>query len=308
MNRSKHAIWNRGNLKQFAFIYILLAIPILSLLVYYIAPMFLQFILVFKEYSILGGIFGSPWVGFENIETLVHSPDFVRIVTNTIRISLLRLLVEFLPPIILAVMLFDMSHPRIRSVSQSILYIPYFFSWAVVYFIVYSMFSSDGFINQINQRLFGGTINYMVEEKYFYPLLLGSSLWKNIGWNTIVYLAALSNINPELFEAAKLDGAGPLQRTVHITIPGIAPVIVFLLTLALGRITANEGTEQLLLFYSPATYSLGDTIGTWVYRKGLGDFKYSLGAAVSLLNALIGLALVLIFNKISTKYLGVGIW
>ncbi len=304
----RSSTWNLRNLRQYWALYALLILPVVCLIVYAIVPMALQFVLAFKNYQILGGIWGSDWSGWDNIRALAQSPDFARIVTNTVRISLLRLAVEFAPPIILAIMLFDMSSNRYRSFSQSVLYIPYFFSWAVVYFVAYALFANQGFINQINAILFGSTTNFMIEERWFYPLLLGSSLWKSIGWNTIIYLAALANINTELYEAAKLDGAGPIQRTWHITLPGISPVIVFLLTLSLGRITANEGTEQILLFYSPATYALGDTIGTWVYRMGLGKFKYSLGAAVSMLNSLFGLLLILGFNKLSTKYLGVGIW
>jgi putative aldouronate transport system permease protein len=163
-------------------------------------------------------------------------------------------------------------------------------------------------VSNVIAALGGQPKNFLMETKYFYPLIFGSELWKEIGWGTIIYLAALTNIDPQLYEAARVDGANPVQRIFHITLPGIFPVIAFCLTIALGNILNNAGTEQLLLFYSPATYSIGDVIGTWVYRRGLGEFKYSLGSAVSQFNSVVGLVLVLFFNKISKKFFGVGIW
>jgi putative aldouronate transport system permease protein len=178
----------------------------------------------------------------------------------------------------------------------------------VIYAIVQALFTSSGYVSNIITALGGRPKNFLMEINWFYPLLFGSDLWKEIGWGTIIYLAALTNIDPQLYEAARVDGAGPIQRIIHITIPGIFPVVAFCLTISLGNILNNAGTEQLLLFYSPATYSIGDVIGTWVYRRGLGEFKYSLGAAVSQFNSVAGLILVLCFNKISRKFFGVGIW
>ena len=165
-----------------------------------------------------------------------------------------------------------------------------------------------GYINNIIGSFGGKPRDFLMETKWFYPLLLGSDLWKGLGWNTIIYLAALSNVDPELYEAARVDGAGPIQRIIHITVPGIITVVVFCLTISLGNIMNNTGTEQILLFYSPATYSVADVIGTWVYRRGIGEMKYSLASAVSQLNAVIGLILVLFFNKVAKKIGGVGIW
>jgi putative aldouronate transport system permease protein len=294
--------------RRYRALYLFILVPLVYYVVYRYFPIAAQFILSFKNYRIMGGLWGSPWVGFDNYKSLFSTPETSRVIVNTVVISLLRLAVGFLPPIILAIFLFDMTSSRYRRISQSVLYIPHFFSWVVIYAIVQALFTSSGYVSNIIAAFGGRPKNFLMDIKWFYPLLFGSELWKEIGWSTIIYLAALTNIDPQLYEAARVDGAGPVQRIVHITVPGIFPVIAFCLTIALGNILNNAGTEQLLLFYSPATYSIGDVIGTWVYRRGLGEFKYSLGAAVSQFNSVVGLVLVLFFNRISRKFFGVGIW
>jgi putative aldouronate transport system permease protein len=289
-------------------LYLFILIPIIYYFVYRYYPIVAQFVLAFKEYRIMGGIWGSRWVGFANYRSLFTSPETTRIIINTIIISLLRLAIGFLPPIILAIFLFDMTSSTYRRIGQSILYIPHFFSWVVIYAIVQVLFSPIGYISNVIVSMGGKPKNFLMDINWFYPLIFGADLWKEIGWSTIIYLAALSNIDPQLYEAARVDGAGPIQRIIHITLPGILPVVVFCLTISLGNILNNTGTEQLLLFYSPATYSIADVIGTWVYRRGLGEFKYSLAAAVSQFNSVVGLILVLFFNKISKRFFGVGIW
>jgi putative aldouronate transport system permease protein len=297
-----------ARLKRYRALYLFVLIPILYYFVYRYYPIVCQFLLSFKNYRIMDGLWGSPWVGFDNYRSLFSSPETTRIIKNTIVISLLRLAIGFLPPIVLAIFLFDMTSRTYRRLSQSILYIPHFFSWVVIYAIVQALFTSSGYISNVLVALGGKPKNFLMEMKWFYPLLFGSDLWKELGWGTIIYLAALTNIDPQLYEAARVDGANPLQRVIHITLPGIFPVIAFCLTIALGNILNNAGTEQILLFYNLATYSIGDVIGTWVYRRGLGEFKYSLGSAVSQFNSVVGLVLVLCFNKISKKFFGVGIW
>jgi putative aldouronate transport system permease protein len=293
--------------RRFGPLYIFALIPAVYFIVFCYTPIFLQFVLSFKDYK-LAGLWASPWVGLDNYRILFQAAETSRVITNTLVISSLRLVIGFFPPIILAILLFDMNSPHYRRISQSILYIPHFFSWVVVYAITQSLFLQSGYINNIIISLGGEPKLFLMDKKYFYPLLFGADLWKEVGWGTIIYLAALTNIDPQLFEAARVDGAGPIQRIIHITIPGILPVAGFCLTMALGGIFSNTGTEQLLLFYSPATYSVGDVIGTWVYRRGLGEFKYGIGAAVSQFQSVIGLILVLFFNRISKKTFGVGIW
>jgi len=296
------------NAKRYYAIYLLLILPLIYLIIYRFYPIILQFLLSFKNYRILDGPWRSPWVGLANFHEIFTSPNIVNVLWNTLEISVLRLIAGFLPPLILSIMIFDLSSDRYRKISQTILYIPHFFSWVIIYAIVYALFTKSGIINGYVEALGGKPQDFLIESNWFLPLLIGSGIWKELGWGTIIYMAALTSINAELYESAKIDGAGPLQRIWHISLPGILPVVVFILTISLGTIFTNAGTEQILLFYTPATYRVGDVIGTWIYRQGLGELKYSLGASVGLFQSTIGLLLVLITNKLSTKFAGVGIW
>lgn len=295
-------------MREYFAIYLLL-IPVLTvLMVYQYYPMVTQFVLSFKKYTIKGGIWGSPWCGTANFVHLFASRDFGRILVNTLRISVLQLFMGFFPPIILAIALFDMTSTRYRRIAQSILYIPHFFSWVILYNLVNVLFANTGYVNSLLQAMGGMPKNFLMEKSFFLPVLIGSNMWKELGWGTIIYLAALTSIDTELFNVAKIDGAGPLQRVWYITLPGILPVVVFVLTMSLGKLLSAANTEQILLFYGPQNYSVSDVIGTWVYRQGLGKVQYSLGAAVSLFQSAIGLVLVLVCNKVAGKTAGVGIW
>ena len=295
-------------IEKYGVFYILTVIPVAYLLVFRFWPVLLQLVLSFKEYSIKGGIFNSKYVGLANFKELFMGDDFRRLFVNTLRIAFLRLGFGFFPPIILAIMLFDMSSNKIRRFSQSVLYIPHFFSWVIVYGIVQILFQSTGYINYILAALGFESVNFLMKSEYFLPILIGSGIWKGLGWGTIIYLAALTSINTELFEAAKLDGAGPIQRIRYITLPGITGVVMFVLIMNLGTIMSSAGVEQILLFYNPTNYSVSDVIGTWVYRQGLGKMQYSLASAVSLFESTIGLILVLFSNWLGKKFAGVGIW
>ncbi|MCL2832948.1 MAG: ABC transporter permease subunit [Treponema sp.] len=271
-------------------------------------PMLMQIILSFKNYRLDQGIWGSMWVGFDNFKTLFGRYDFLPVLRNTIILSLYQLVFNFFPPIILAILLFDLRRQIVRRTAQTLLYIPHFFSWVIIYAIVFSAFSPDGFVNQITKILNNGKfINFLVLPQYFRPLIVGSALFKDIGWGTIIYLAALSGIDPGLFDAAKIDGAGPIQRIWHITLPSVAPVVVFLFTLAIGNILTAP-VEQILLFLTPASMTVGDVIGTWVYRVGIGQMRYSLTATMNFFQSAIGLVLVLTANYVAQKTVGRGIW
>jgi putative aldouronate transport system permease protein len=295
-------------LKRYIPLYLFILIPVIYFFVYHYYPIVLQFILSFKDYTISGGIWDSKWVGLQNYEVIFGSYQFIRLIKNTIVISVLRLLVGFAPPIILAIMLFDLTSTRFRRISQSIIYIPHFFSWVVIYAIMYAMFAVNGYLNNIIAFFGMSKISFLMDTGWFYPILIGSGVWKEVGWGTIIYLAALSNIDTQLFDAAKVDGAGPIQRIIHITIPGILPIVVFLFTLSIGGILSNAGMEQILLFYTPANYSVSDVIDTWVYRIGLNEFRYSLASAVSQFKSVIGLIMVILCNNLAIKISGRGLW
>ena len=303
---SRHSL--KGRLRRYLPIYVLMLLPFAYLLLYRYYPIFLQFVLAFKKYKIKGGIWGSDWVGTANFVKMFTSNNISRLFVNTIRISVLRLVVGFFPPIILSIMLFDMTSERFRRISQSILYIPHFFSWVVIYGIVLVLFQTEGYINNIRLAMGMERVEYLLLRDYFLPILIGSGLWKGLGWSTIIYLAALTSINPELYEVAKIDGAGPLKRIWHVTLPGIKSVVVFVLVMNLGSILSAAGTEQILLFYGPSNYAVSDVIGTWVYRQGLGKLEYGLSSALAMFESTVGLVMVLISNALARRFAGVGIW
>lgn len=240
--KKKNTVLHR--MKKYRILYLLAIIPFAYLIVFRYWPIFLQFVLATKNYTIKGGIWGSEFIGLDNFAQLFHSREFKKILFNTVRISLLRLVCGFVPPIILSVMLFDMNSAVFRKISQSILYIPHFFSWVIVYAIAQVLFQNTGYINSFLNLLGIESKQFLMSERYFLPILIGSGVWKSLGWSTILYLAALTNINTELFEAARLDGAGPIQRIRYITLPGIVPIIVFSLMMNLGSILSAAGTAM----------------------------------------------------------------
>lgn len=298
----------QSRIKKYSAIYALLIIPILFLLIYRYYPILLQTIIAFKDYKLSKGVFGSDWYGLGNFKELFDMRDINRVLRNTIVISLLRLLFGFFPPIVLAIFLYDLNARVLRRVTQTILYIPHFFSWVIIYAIAYALFTRTGIINSAIVALGGKAQDFLISSSAFRPLIISTGIWKEVGWGTIIYLAALSSLDPGLFDAAKIDGAGPLQRIRHITLPGIRSVVVFLLTLAVGRLFQAAGVEQILLFYSPATYEVGDVIGTWVYRQGLTKLQYSLGTSLAFIESTFGLILILSVNYFAKKRLKVGLW
>ena len=228
----------------------------------------------------------------------------LQVIGRTIYISVLRLIVGIIPPLILSVCLYDLKSSKMRSVFQNIVYIPHFFSWVVVYAITYSLLSPEGLMNSV----FGTSVDYMVSKKYFLTIVIVTSIWKELGWGTILYLAALSGVDTSLFEAAKIDGAKPLQRVVHITLPSIRNTIVFLTVMSLGNILKGAGGEQLLLFYSATTKDQALVIDTWLVWYGMKELQYSLGAAMSFFQSAIGMIMVLGCNYISKKTCEVSMW
>lgn len=271
-------------------------------------PIVLSFVVAFKDLKLGRGLARSPWVGFENFTEIFTDPELLHVFANTVEISLLRLGFGFVPPIILAVMLHDLSSRGFAKLSQTIVYIPHFFSWIVVYGVVFALFSTgSGLINNVIDALGHTRVDFLLSEDWFRPILIGSGVWKEIGWSTIIYLAALATIDNELYEAASIDGAGPLQRIRYVTFPAILPVITFVLTINLGFVL-YAGGEQILAFYNSAVYDVADVIDSWVYREGLGRLQFSIGTAMGLLQSTVGLVLVLAANAVARRSTGRGIW
>ena len=288
--------------------YVLLTPAMVCFAALTIYPTALTVPLVFKDYKLMKGIWGSPWAGLQNIEVMVRSPDFYPVIRNTVLISLYRLGLGFFPPIILAILTYDLRIGVVRRVSQSLTYLPYFLSWVVMYGIVLALMNpSDGVLIMLLRNLGLDPPDPYIEPAYFRSMLVVTHVWKTVGWGTIIYLAALAGIEPELFEAATVDGADWYHRIWYITLPGIRPVIALLVILQLATIL-NAGFEQVYLFYSPIVYSVGDIIDTWVYRRGLLSAEYGVATAVGFFKSVIGFILIMGGNAISKWLSGRSFW
>lgn len=263
--------------------------------------------IAFKDYMPLQGILHSPWVGLKYFEKLFTSYDFTRVLANTIIISAYKLVFYFPVPILLALMLNETRHLGVKKVAQTLFYMPHFVSWVIMAGIVSAILSTDGIINTII-KYFGGTPRvFLSEEKSFRSILVLSSIWKEAGWNTVIYLAAITSVNPELYESAAIDGAGIISRMVHVTLPCIRNTIIITFILRLGSIL-DVGFEQVLLLYNVSVYSTGDIIDTYVYRMGLTKGQFSLSTAAGLFKSVVGFILVVSSNWFIKRLGEEGLW
>ena len=265
-------------------------------------------LIAFKDYSISRGILGSPWAGLRYFRQFFSSPYFGRLLRNTVLISVYSLLWGFPIPILFALLLNEFKDGKFKRVIQTVSYLPHFISLVVICGILIDIFSPQGgVVNSLLYSLTGKRINFFGEPEWFRTMYVGSGVWQEFGWNSIIYLAAITGINPDLYEAARIDGAGRLRQIWHVTLPGIKPTILTLLILNLGNIM-SEGYEKIILLYSPTTYETADVISTYVYRTGLLSQQYSYAGAVGLFNSAINIAILVLCNFAGKKLFGVGIW
>lgn len=257
-------------------------------------------IIAFKNYKPTRGIWGSQWVGllwFKNFFTDIY---FWRLLRNTFTLSALSILFGFPAPILLALLLNEIHNSGFKRTVQTITYMPYFISLVVTCSLIKIYCQENGLFSQI-AAFFGGTKqNFMINPSAFRPIYVISDIWQGIGWNSIIYLAALSGIDQELYEAARIDGANRFQQVLHITIPGILPTIMILFVLRMGGIL-NVGYEKVLLLYTPNTYEVADVFSTYTYRIGFGEQKYSLSTAVGLFNTMVNIVFLLLTNWVSNR-------
>ena len=288
-------------------LYLLVAPLMLWFAVFAYAPMAgLQ--IAWKDYSLFKGILGSLWVGLENFRALVGDPQFLRAVANTFAISLLSLAVAFPVPVALAIAFNEIRHSGLRRAAQTITYLPHFISVVVIAGLVVTLLApSTGVVNNAREALGSDRIYFLTRPEWFRTIFIGSNIWKEAGFDSIVYLAAIAAIDPALYEAARLDGASRLQLVRYITLPALIPTIVVLLLIRLGHII-EVGFEYIVLLYQPATYETSDVIATYVYRIGLQNSDYGLAAAAGLLNALVALALVWGANTMARRVSAGGLW
>lgn len=263
--------------------------------------------LAFKDFQIFKGIGESPWVGLEHFRAFFNSPDFYRLVRNTVRISVLRLVFEFPVPIIFALLLNEVTHSFYKRAIQTVSYFPHFLSWVVFGGIVFTFVRPSGVINDLVRSWGGETIPFLTDGNHFLAMLISTSMLKNFGFAAIVYLAALSGIDPQLYEAAVVDGAGKWRQIFHITLPGIKGTVVVLFILNLGNIM-NAGFDQVFIMYNASVFEAADIIDTFVYRIGLQGAQYSLGTVVGVFKGLIGFVLIVVANYIVRRSGEYSIW
>ncbi len=287
--------------------YLLLLPGLLLLILFKYVPMY-GIAIAFQDYNIFEGIGGSPWVGFTHFMKMFHSSEFYQVLWNTLALNIYKIIFMFPVPIILALMLNEIRNKVFTSTVQTILYIPHFLSWVVVGGLFGTILSqSSGIVNMLIKSLGGESIPFMTSNNWFRSVLVASATWKEAGYSAIIYIAAISGISQEIYEAAKIDGAGRIKQMIYITIPELSSTIILMLILRLGEILVN-GTEQVLMMYNPVVYEVGDIIGSYVYRMGIGKMEYSFTTAVGLFESVVGFVLVLSGNALSKKMLGKSIW
>lgn len=264
--------------------------------------------IAFEDYNFVQGLFGSEWVGLENFEKFFGYRNFGLLFTNTIKISLYTLIFSFPCPIIFALMLNEVQNAKFKKAIQTASYLPYFVSTVIVIGLMNQILSpTTGVVNDVIRALGHDPIMFNTEPKYFIPMYIISGIWSSLGYNSILYLSALSGISQELYEAAEVDGAGRWRKMWHITLPGILPTILILLLMNLGSLL-SVGFEKAYLMQNDLNLSASEIIGTYVYKQGIVKMNYSYSAAVDLFQGVLNLTLVTIFNTISKKAANISLW
>ena len=303
--RAAHQTWRTALRKDWR-LYSFLVLPLIFLLVFRYVPI-LGNIVAFRRFRPGGSMFGDEWVGLYYVRMFINDQQFWHAFSNTVILGFLTLLVVFPLPIILALMLNEVRSRTFKRSIQTISYLPHFMSVVIVAGIVFQLTSVNGTVNQILEALGGEAITFMQEPSWFRTIYLTSEVWQTVGWGTILYLASLTTIDDQLYEASRIDGANRWQQTWHITLPGIRPTMIVLLILNVGTFMA-VGFEKILLLSNPIIYSTADVISTYLYRVGIVSNSISYATAIGLFEALIGVTLILSANAISKKTVGASLW
>ncbi|SDC92997.1 putative aldouronate transport system permease protein [Paenibacillus sp. UNCCL117] len=288
--------------------YLMLLPGVIYYVIFKYIPMY-GVVIAFKDFNMLEGVLGSSWADpwYRHFETFYNSPYFGQLLTNTLLISIYKLVFGTIPPIVMALLLNECRVRWFKSLVQTLTYMPHFLSWVIIYGIMLALFGqSSGLFNRWIVEAGGQSIPFLTSTDYFRSLLVGSSIWQNLGWGAIIYLAAIAGIDPTLYEAARVDGASRLRMIWHITLPGIRTVIVLLFILNLGHIM-DAGFDQIYILYNIQVYPVADILDTWVFRTGLQQLNFSLASAVGLFKSAIGLILVVLSNQLAKRW-GENIW
>jgi putative aldouronate transport system permease protein len=303
--RPRSRTWRRA-LKRDWQLYSLVALPLLFFVIFRYLPM-LGNVIAFRHYDPGGALFGDYWVGLRYFRMFTSDPTFWHVFGNTLVIGGLTLLFTFPAPIVLALLLNEVRTRWLKRAVQTISYLPHFMSIVVVAGLIVEMFSANGLANRAIQAVGHAPIPFLQQPEWFRPIYVSSEMWQTVGWGTILYLAAFTTIDQQLYEQARVDGANRWRQTWHVTLPGIRPTMMTLLVLNIGSFMA-VGFEKILLLYNPLTYSTADVISTYVYRVGIVSGSFSYAAAIGLFESVIGLALVFTANALSRRTVGAGLW
>jgi len=274
---------------------------VIILIIYAYGPM-VGIIIAFQKYNPTKGIFGSPFVGLKNFEYMLNMPDTFQVLWNTIYIAFMKIVTGLVVPILYALLLNEVRNSVFKRSVQTIIYMPHFLSWVILSGIIIDLLSpSEGIVNMALKALGFKPIFFLGDERVFPYILVITNIWKEFGFGTIIYLAAITSIDPTLYEAAIVDGANRWKQTIHVTLPGMAPIIVLMATLSMGNVL-NAGFEQVFNLYSPIVYKTGDIIDTYVYRIGLIDAQYGVATAVGLFKSVVSFIFIVISYRLAYKF------
>lgn len=302
--RAKESLGKRTakHIQEYKWLYLMAAPGLLYFLIFKYGPMF-GLIIAFQDYVPYSGISGSQWLGLENFRNFFMNPDFLRLMRNTLMLAFLNVTIAFPAPIILALLLNEIRQALYKRFVQTLVYIPHFLSWTIVVSIFYILLNIDGgAITTFVYNLTGREINFLTDPNWFRPIIIVQAIWKETGWGTIIYLAALSNVDQEQYEAAIMDGAGRFRRLWHVTLPAIRSTIIIMLIMKVGSIL-NTGFDQIYLMTNALNRNVADVFDTYVYMLGITQGAYSYSTAVGMFKSVVGVVLVFSTNKLA-KYFG----
>ena len=300
----RHRLWK--TILQHKYLYMMLLLPLVYYIVFCYWPMYgLQ--IAFKKYNVRKGIEGSPWYGFTYFQKYLTDPYFWKVVRNTLLINVYSLIFSFPAPILLALLLNELRSERYKKLVQSVSYLPHFLSTVVVCGMIVNFLSNSGPINDFIERLGGQRIQFLMMPQYFRTIYIFTGIWQNVGWSSIIYFAAISNTDPQLYEAAIIDGAGRFKQAIHVTLPSIIPTITIMLIMQVGSLL-SLGYEEIILLYTGSTYETADVISSYVYRKGILGADYSYSTAVGMFSSVIGLIFIYGANRFSRAVSENSLW
>jgi putative aldouronate transport system permease protein len=306
--KHKIGLWKKvcKDIKINKYVYLMAVPMIVYFILFHYIPMY-GVTIAFKNFNPRLGILGGNWVGLKHFKAFYNSMYFVRTIKNTALLSVYSLLWGFPAAIVLALLLNELRREKFKRLVQTVTYLPHFISLVVICGMIVDFTATDGLINSILSSFDIEPVNWLTKPEWFRTIYISSGVWQSIGWDSIIYLAALSGIDPTLYEASTIDGSGRWKQLLHVTLPGIAPTIVVMLILNIGGLM-SVGSEKIILLYNPTTWETSDVISSYVYRKGLIGADYSFSTAVGLLESCIGFTLLLFANKLSKKISETSLW